>query len=149
MGQARHEKAVILLESDDGSVGRLRQVRILTSPENDVLLVCRTPLTASRVWLKRVGHRFDRKFTECRLTHVDTVDPQARVYYYGLKIVGFADWWLLTEHLHRTLFRGVAPKPSTLQPEPAAVPRRRPEQSLVPLLSAIGLVVVYATNFTW
>jgi hypothetical protein len=149
MRHSRIERALVLVESDDGSVARVRPVRVLTSPEDDFLLVCPFQLHARRVWIKWLRPGFDRKFRECRIHHSTEGRAGASEYYYGLKVVGFGEWMQLTSHLHRTLLCGATPRPSTLQPEPTPTPARRTEQSLVPLLSAIGLAVVYASNLTW
>ena len=148
MRGCRIEQAVVLVQSGEGRLARLRPVRVLTSPDDDMLVVCPFRLEADRVWVKRLHPGFDRKFRECRVHH-STEAADAREYYYGLKIVGFAEWSLLTSHLQQTLLCGCPARPSTLQPEPAPGRVRAAEPSLVPLLSAIGLVVVYATNFTW
>jgi hypothetical protein len=149
MRHSRIEQALVLVESDDGSVARVRPVRVLTSPEDDILLVCPFRLHARRVWIKWLSPGFDRKFRECRIHHSTDGEADAAEYYYGLQVVGFGEWSMLTNHLQQTLLRGCTLRPSTLQPEPVSTPSRRTEQSLVPLLSAIGLVVVYATNLTW
>lgn len=149
MRHSRIEQAVVLVESDDGSVARVKPVRVLTSPEDDILLVCPFRLHARRVWVKWLSPGFDRKFRECRIHHSTEGEGAVAEYYYGLKVVGFGEWLQLTSHLYQTLLRSCTPRPSTLQPEPVPGPSRRTEQSLVPLLSALGLAVVYASNLTW
>lgn len=142
----RVEQAVVLVQADEGRLARLAPVRVLTSPEDDMVLVCPFPLNSKRVWVRRIRPGFDRKFRECHVHHA-TEAANATEYYYGLKVIRFAEWMLLTNHLQQTLLRGSPPRPSMLQPAPT--PARRNEQSLVPLLSAVGLVVVYASNFPW
>lgn len=149
MSQSRIEEALVLIESDDGSVARVRPVRVLTSAEDDILLVCPVRLQGRRVWIKLLSPGFDRKFRECRVHHSTEAKADAAEYYYGLDVVGFGKWLQLTNHLQQTLLSGCPARPGTLQPKPVPNPRHRAEQSLVPLLSAVGLVVVYASNFPW
>ena len=133
----------VLVELPPAGAPRSLDVRILKTHIDELTISSPCPLETRRVWLRRISPTFDRKFLECRVRDLDT-DSQC----YSLTILGFAEWSLLTNQLSETL---LAPEPE-IRPSttrPAASPRRPKENSLMPLLSAVGLVVVYACQLTF
>jgi hypothetical protein len=143
MSVATVESAILLLESCDTGLPHVRDVEVLTSQDSALLLISPVPLTQQHVWLKRISPKFDRKFLKCRVNNPGASGPL-----YSLTIVGFAEWDIITNQLYQNLLQHRPQiRPSTTQS--AKSPRKAPEQSLMPLLSAIGLAVVYACNLTW
>jgi hypothetical protein len=95
-------------------------------------------LTQQHVWLKRISPRFDRKFLKCRVNNPEALGPL-----YSLTIMGFAEWDVITDRLYQNLLPHRPPiRSSTTQSPQMSV--KKHEQSLMPLLSAIGLAVMYA-----
>jgi hypothetical protein len=143
MSVATVESAILLFAIGDTNLPQVCDVEVLTSQDCALLLISPVPLTQQHVWLKRISPKFDRKFLKCRVNNFGAAGPL-----YSLTMMGFADWDILTNQLYQNILLHRPPiHPSTRQS--AKTSRKTPEQSLMPLLSAIGLVVVYACNLTW
>ncbi|MBX3436816.1 MAG: hypothetical protein KF861_04935 [Planctomycetaceae bacterium] len=146
-------QAVLVLSRIPGqSVPRLSEAYLLRIPQTGSLLLSPTELQGSLVLIKRLSPRFARSFSSYRLIRTvlpseSTATSQPPLCCYGVQRVARRRRFPLSRVLARDLLsRQTARMRSLSRMARPTSPRR---ESLMPLLSAIGLAVVYATNFQW